>query len=146
MKTHIVIGSYIFHDDKVLLIYHKKLDKWLPVGGHIDEDEIPDDAVLREIKEDVGLEAEFIHPSTLPVNGGSKRNCAIPFHVNVHSVGDHDHCCYFYALRSKGTDTTQNTKELKAMRWFSKEELKEPIVPDDVREIAYLAFEKREQT
>ena len=35
------IAVYIVHDDKVLLIHHKQLLKWLPIGGHIELHEDP---------------------------------------------------------------------------------------------------------
>lgn len=40
----------------MLLHLHKKLGKWLPVGGHIEQGELPDMAALREIKEESALE------------------------------------------------------------------------------------------
>ena len=50
MKTDLVVAAYIIHKDKVLLIHHRQLDRWIPAGGHIDENETPDEALLREIK------------------------------------------------------------------------------------------------
>jgi len=52
---------YMFKDDEVLML--KRLDdkddinsnKWMGVGGHIELNESPDDAVLREVKEETGL-------------------------------------------------------------------------------------------
>ena len=58
MKTDLVVGGYIFHNNKLLLIHHNKLDLWLPVGGHIDPNEIPDDAIKREAQEEVGSQEE----------------------------------------------------------------------------------------
>lgn len=50
MKTDLVIGAFLIHNNKVLLIHHKKLNLWLPPGGHIEKNETPDDAVKREFK------------------------------------------------------------------------------------------------
>ncbi len=47
-----IINIYIIYKGKVLLIYHKKLDKWLPIGGHIELDEDPEEALFREVKEE----------------------------------------------------------------------------------------------
>lgn len=41
---------------KVLLIHHKKLNKWLQIGGHIEAtDKTIEETILREIKEESGL-------------------------------------------------------------------------------------------
>ncbi len=141
MKNHIVVGAYIFNDEKVLLIHHKKLKLWLPVGGHIEEDELPDDAVKREAREEVGLEIELIETDKTQFCGAMKRKLATPFHVNLHNVGDHDHCCLFYLARSKTKEVNQNEKELTDYKWFTKEELNSKEVPADVKAIALTAFE-----
>lgn len=130
------------NDDKVLLIHHKKLNLWLPVGGHIDKDETPDDALLREIKEEVGLNVEIIGKSPVPLIGNAKKNLALPIHTNVHSVGDHDHYCLFYVCKLLDTANVEIKKdELLNFHWFTKEELMQERVPLDVRHIALHAFE-----
>ncbi|OBU11242.1 NUDIX hydrolase [Morganella psychrotolerans] len=43
-----------------LLHLHPKLGIWLPPGGHIEENEEPQDAVLREIHEETGLDCRVI--------------------------------------------------------------------------------------
>src|SRR5256886_11095557 len=48
------------HKGKVLLIHHRKLDKWLPLGGHIELDEDPEQAALREAKEESGFDIELM--------------------------------------------------------------------------------------
>lgn len=41
---------------KVLLIHHKKIGKWLQIGGHIeDTDQTIEETILREVKEESGL-------------------------------------------------------------------------------------------
>ncbi|MDE2143958.1 MAG: NUDIX domain-containing protein, partial [Elusimicrobia bacterium] len=57
-----VVSAYAVREGKVLLIKHKKLGLWLAPGGHIDEGETPDEAALRELKEETGLEADFAVP------------------------------------------------------------------------------------
>lgn len=59
MKTDLVVAGYIFDKNKVLLIHHKKSDLWLPVWGQIEINETPDDGLIREIKEEVGIEVEI---------------------------------------------------------------------------------------
>lgn len=40
----------------VFIGHHKKSDKWLPQGGHIDKGELVEETALREIKEEWGVE------------------------------------------------------------------------------------------
>lgn len=141
-ETQIVVGGYVIHDNKVLLIHHRKLDLWLPPGGHIEPNEIPDDAVLREIQEETGLEVELVNQSNLPMEGNIKRSLAVPFAVNLHPVGDHDHCCLFYLCKPLNPGQLKLNKEVKAAEWFSKEDLDKPHVPVDVKHLALKAFEE----
>lgn len=60
-------GAIIFNSlgfNKVVLLYRLKQDDWSFPKGHIDGDEIPVDAVEREIKEETGLDGKII--SNLP--------------------------------------------------------------------------------
>lgn len=138
-KLDLVVASYIMHADKLLLIHHSKLDKWLPVGGHINPNETPDEAIVREVKEETSLDITLFG---IPAHQ-KKENIEVlarPFYVNVHSVGDHDHCCFYYLSTIFNPNTITINHELKGYRWFSKQELYEAIVPDDVREIGIRAF------
>jgi hypothetical protein len=49
-KIDFTVAIFVVHDGKVLIIHHRKLDKWLPLGGHIELDEEPEQAALREAK------------------------------------------------------------------------------------------------
>lgn len=141
MKTQLVVAGYIIHNNKVLLIHHKKLDLWLPVGGHIEDNETPDEALLREAKEEVNLDIDILNQSDIPLQGNIKKSLAVPFYVNVHNVGDHDHCCFFYVCMPKNPEQLKINKELKDFAWFSKEELNKPHIPKDVKNIGLKAFE-----
>ena len=70
-----------------------------------------------------------------------KRKCILPFHVSVHSVGDHDHCSFFYVCKAMNSEQLQINKELKNYQWASKEDLDQEHIPKDVRAIAIKAFE-----
>ena len=51
--------TFVVHQDKTLLHLHRSLKMWLPPGGHIDRDELPHIAALREVKEETGLDIEI---------------------------------------------------------------------------------------
>lgn len=47
-------------DRRVLLIFHAKLGVWLGPGGHVEPGESPDQAALREVREETGLAVTLI--------------------------------------------------------------------------------------
>ena len=141
MKTDLVVAGYIIHENKVLLIHHKKLNLWLPVGGHIEKDETPDEAMIREAKEEIGIDVEIHNMSELPFGSNVSKNLAVPFHVNVHKAGDHEHCCFFYLCTCKNNSLEIDKNEVNGFQWFNSDELKDEKVPLDVKHIAWKAFE-----
>ena len=55
-----VANAFVVYDNKVLLINHKKMKRWLSIGGHIELNENPEEGLFREIKEECGLDVEII--------------------------------------------------------------------------------------
>lgn len=140
MKTHITVVAYIIYENKVLLAHHKKYDLWLPPGGHIEENEDFEQALLREIKEEISIDIEILNQSDIPVVGDTVRNIPAPFYSNVHKVLDHQHCCLYYLCKAK-TNNVKLNDELLDFAWFSKEDLNQEHIPPDVRAIAEKALE-----
>ena len=61
VQNRFTATGFVFDDaGKILMIKHKKLDAWMPPGGHVDENELPCVAVLREIYEETGIRAKVI--------------------------------------------------------------------------------------
>jgi 8-oxo-dGTP pyrophosphatase MutT (NUDIX family) len=57
---HFTVAVFVVWEGKVLLHFHRKLRMWLPPGGHIEKDELPDDAAVREVREETGVEVELV--------------------------------------------------------------------------------------
>ena len=65
ITRHFTATVLIVHDNKVLLHRHKTRGALLPVGGHVDRDELPQDAAVREAREEAGLEIVLHNTATL---------------------------------------------------------------------------------
>ena len=83
------IAAYIVFENKVLLIHHKKLERWLPIGGHIELDETPEDALYREIQEECGLKVEIMSdkPEGHHSNG---KYLYTPNYLDIHKIKMHN--------------------------------------------------------
>lgn len=61
MRSNLTTLCYIERDDSYLLLHRTKKendinkDKWIGVGGHFEQDETPEECLLREVKEETGL-------------------------------------------------------------------------------------------
>jgi 8-oxo-dGTP pyrophosphatase MutT (NUDIX family) len=54
---HITASAFVIHlpTGRILLHHHRRLDKWLQLGGHLEPGESPVQAALREAEEESGL-------------------------------------------------------------------------------------------
>ncbi len=57
---HFTVAVFVVWEGRVLLHRHRKLGMWLPPGGHIEENELPDDAAVCEVFEETGLRVELV--------------------------------------------------------------------------------------
>ena len=98
-KIDFTVAIFVVHDGKILLIHHRKLDKWLPLGGHIELDEDPEQAALREAKEESGLEVELLGERP-PTTSPGTRALIAPRFLDIHRIsGTHEHIGMIYWAR-----------------------------------------------
>ncbi len=121
-----VSSVFIVHENRVLLIDHKKLKRWLPIGGHIELDEDPEQALFREIEEECGLEVEIL--STKPtITDSTVKTLLVPNFMDIHHIeGSHQHIGLIYIGVAKSDKVTLAAVEHNAIRWFSADELDKP--------------------
>jgi len=100
-KIDFTVAIFVVHDGKVLLIHHRKLDKWLPLVGHIELDEDPEQAALREAKEESGLDVELLGERP-PTTGPGTRALIAPRFLDIHRINEtHEHIGMIYWARPK---------------------------------------------
>jgi ADP-ribose pyrophosphatase YjhB (NUDIX family) len=119
------ITAFIVHDNKALLVYHPRYDKWIPMGGHVELNEDPEEALYREIAEETSLEVEVLSERPDVTSPGTKF-LVTPNYVDVHEANaPHKHISLTYFCKAKN-DQHILSAEHTDMKWFTREELEDP--------------------
>lgn len=122
-------SALVIKENKVLLIYHKKLQTWLQPGGHLDPNETPPEAAIRETFEETGLHIELIPQENLWVDLSNAKSFERPYlclleEIPAHKeVPAHQHMDMIYLARPINGTEKENHTETDGMRWFSLEEI-----------------------
>jgi 8-oxo-dGTP diphosphatase len=149
---HLTVTGFLVADDCLALHWHLKVEAWLPPGGHVEPNEDPIQAVLREINEETGLNSTVIpRGAHLPFDYPSQIDP--PLTILVEDVvdqqhGAHQHIDLVYVCRP--LDGRGELPE--GWLWVTSAEMasgvslstdKEGAVPPpaDVRHLARVAFE-----
>lgn len=123
-KIDFTASVYIVKDDCVLLHKHKKLGIWLQPGGHIELDEDPNQAALREAKEETGFDVELIGSNPSAVFSATVRDLVAPMFLNRHNFDEtHEHIDLTYFARVIGGELIP--EEGVEMRWVRREEIEQ---------------------
>ena len=138
----ITVTAFIFNEDKLLVVFHKKLKKWMHVGGHVEPNEFFSEALEREILEETKLKVSFLKIET---NTHSNSEESLPFFIQ-HSEGTERKILIDYIVITKNPEDIQIQKsELEGFKWISKDELENidsfPVFLDIARK-AFEFYEK----
>ena len=122
------VCAFIVYGDKVLLVDHKKEKMWLPIGGHVELEEDPEEALMREIKEECGLEVQIIGERPAYEAEGVKPLIA-PSYLDIHTLSEsgssHRHIGLVYFAKAASDEVTLAAGEHNNIRWFSEAELED---------------------
>lgn len=116
-------------DKKILLCHHRKFNRWVQPGGHIENNELPEETAMRETYEETGVrikllgerfprEDDFIRPLGIQRNRGKDGS----LHVDI-----------TYAAIPLSQDNVLGDDEIDHCAWFSKEELEDIEVFPDIK-------------
>lgn len=159
MQRHFTVTGFLSHEGRTALHWHR-LQTWLPPGGHIEADEDPIEAVLREVLEETGIRCEVLNaedrfayelPPQLPP----------PETIGIYNLrnGDgglreaHQHIDFVYFTRpAAGGSVVLPDGDGHEWRWVSESELAsgavlrhrgsgtEVVINEDVRVLALAAI------
>lgn len=122
------VEVFIVYKNKVLLRKHDKYKKWLSVGGHIELNEDPIGAAIREVKEEVGLDIELDNTLQSSFNKDETKDLIPPYFLNRNRINKtHEHIAFVYFAKTGIDKINQGLEREKSesCRWFTREEIGE---------------------
>jgi len=111
---HLVSYFAVIDGEHVLLVDHINAELWLPTGGHVEPGEHPRTAALREAKEELAIEGEFLHDYPL----------FLTMTETVGKTAGHTDVSIWYALRGdKSEKIVFDESEFRTVCWFHKDDV-----------------------
>ena len=148
MERHFTVSGFLSHDGRTALHWHR-LGMWLPPGGHVQANEDPVEAVLREVEEETGVVAVVV-PTARPYPHGHPRQLPPPVTIGVYDIDEpgnpHQHIDLVYFTRPRAAVAPELPHNHELWRWVSSGELNDPgitlagpdgpsVVEEDVRRL-----------
>ena len=140
ITRHFTSTVLIVHRDKVLLHRHKKSGTLLPVGGHVDRDELPLDAALREAWEEAGLEITLYDGDGLRFS--DVEVLVPPVHMLLVDMNPyHQHIDFIFYAEATTDQVQPLAGESAQLTWYTKDEVLATPMPENIRGLAIEALE-----
>lgn len=135
------VAVFVLWRNHVLLHWHRKLNRWLPPGGHIEPDELPDEAALREVLEETGLPILLVGDRGLPIDHpGQPRQLVMPKGIQLEDIAPgHQHIdLVYFAVPKAATDTPPAVQH--GATWVPRSELATLDLTDEIRDWLHRLF------
>jgi ADP-ribose pyrophosphatase YjhB (NUDIX family) len=156
MRRHFTVTGFVVEGGATLLHWHRKIGIWLPPGGHIEADEDPVQAVLREVREETGIMGEIVRerPAYAFENVAQLPSPLSIIVADVeHDEDTHQHIDFSYVVRPVDGAEREAPEHDHGFIWVTQQQLRDDValpiaeygaaaaVPDDVREVGLRAIE-----
>jgi 8-oxo-dGTP pyrophosphatase MutT (NUDIX family) len=128
------VAIFCRHGGAVLLIRHRRLGTWLPVGGELEPGETPLEAARRELREETGFEGAF--PAGPGVDGTPPGLIGYEEHL-AGSKGLHMNFAFVADVPSRAVRACD---EYDQFSWVEAAALDGVECPRNVRELALIAL------
>jgi 8-oxo-dGTP diphosphatase len=148
IPSHFTASGIVLHEGHILLVNHKRIGAWVPPGGHVEPDELPEETVVREILEETGLQVEVLS-ETMPATGSPdafflSRPLFMQAVIAVEKGEQFYHIDLAYLCRAvnagsgEGLPALQHNPEVKESRWIRLSEITSVPLAKNVLEILEL--------
>lgn len=125
----LTVAGYIVNNQRVLMVEHKKLQRWLPPGGHVELHQDPEEALFAEIEEETGLTREHltVFSGKPEISSPGTTFLYAPSFLDIHDISStHRHIGMVYFLASNEKIVLLAEREHTAIRWFNDSDLDDP--------------------
>jgi len=118
---HFTVAIFVVWEGKVLLHRHRKLGMWLPPGGHIEDNELPDEAAIREVWEETGLRVELVGERRVDVTDPVQ--LYRPAGVQLENIAPgHQHIDLIYFAKPAGSAEVRDEFASDKVGWYGPED------------------------
>ncbi|WP_052350304.1 NUDIX hydrolase [Paenibacillus gorillae] len=122
--------------DRLLFVRRTKppfVGSYLPPGGHLEENETPDEAALREVLEETGYPIKLLSSARHEPLEDGVTMLAAPIAIQLEPIDEeHDHIDLIYLGQVSGEQVEVDEKEEGGV-WLSAEQLDMQPMPEAVR-------------
>lgn len=129
------VAVFVVYKRYVLLHQHPKLGRWLPPGGHIEPHELPDEAAVREVKEEAGIDIDLAGDRGLPRDfPGQPRQLVVPAGIQLESISPgHEHIdLVYFGYVSRVTAYPAPPPVSDEFRWIQLHDLSDLAATDEI--------------
>ena len=136
--THYTASVFVLKESKVLMLKQTRSNFWLLPGGHIEDGELPHEAVIREVKEETNLDIEILEIPDEKARTQIVTPLPVPFAMRLMPCRDKKDIDFLFTSKVIGGELKIDNESEEA-KWFTKEELlNDPTVGPNTRHYASL--------